>query len=695
MTLIIVESPTKAKTLVKLLGKDYDIQASNGHVRDLPKKKLGVDIEKGFEPTYVLIPGKEKIIAKLKSHAKKAKEVYLAADPDREGEAICWHLKEALELKADKIKRIEFYEFTKGAVKQALNDPHQIDELRVNAQQARRVLDRLVGYKISPLLWKRVRRGLSAGRVQSVAVRLICEREKEIADFIPQEWWEILADLNNKDGDRFPAQLVGYSNGDKLPEIKSQDEVKKIVEGLKEGQTTGKITKVEVKQKQRSPLPPFITSTLQQDCVSRFGYSAKQVMRLAQQLYEGVEIGQDTIGLITYMRTDSFRVAAEAQGAARQFIKQSYGDKYCPEEGRFYRSKKSAQDAHEAIRPTDVNRTPEEVEKYLTPQQLKVYKLIWQRFVASQMASAVSDQKAVSIEADKFAFRASGSRLVFPGFKKVYDFEEDHDESLPGLVEGDNVTLIKLNPLQHFTQPPPSYTEASLIKALEEKGIGRPSTYAPIISTVQDRGYVVKEQKKLKPTTLGGITNDLMVKHFPEVVDVDFTALMEEELDEILEGKRQWRAVLNQFYAPFSQRMAAAETEMEKVKFPVQETDEKCPKCGKPVVIKEGRFGKFFACTGFPECRYTKTVTESVGVGCPECGQEMIVKKTKRGRIFYGCSGYPSCKFATWDKPTNLRCPTCQKMLVEKKGGKVYCTECKKSYDKSEFAAAVPAETQK
>ncbi|MFH1387104.1 MAG: type I DNA topoisomerase [bacterium] len=705
--LVIVESPAKARTLEKFLGKDFVVVASGGHVRDLPPKSIGVKIEDHFTPNYQIIKGKEKIVKELKAAGAKAKVIYLAPDPDREGEAIAWHLKAILG--ADKkVKRIEFHEITKEAVTNAVNHPREIDQARVDAQQARRILDRLVGYKLSPLLWKKVRKGLSAGRVQSVAVRLICEREAEIGKFKAEEYWDIIAKLANHDKVDFQAKLVaegdkplGVNPNDKGKVIGGEAEAKEIVKKLETSPYT--VKEVRKKESKRNPAPPFITSTLQQEASRKLGYSAKRTMMIAQKLYEGVDLKGERVGLITYMRTDSVRIAAEAETEVRKYIAESFGKKYLPAAPVRYKKKKQAQDAHEAIRPTRIARTPEEIKDSLKPEELKLYELIWKRFIACQMEAAIFDQTSVDVEAGGYILRASGSVIKFPGFFQVYkestddDKEEDKEETLPLLTEGEDLSLIEVIPGQHFTQPPPRYTEASLVKELEQKGIGRPSTYAPIISTVQDRGYVIKEGKALKPTEIGIVTNGLLVKNFPQILDIKFTARMEDELDEIVEEKIDWVKALHEFYGPFKKALETAEVKMEKVKkeimteeicpdcgskimirqgrygdfmacsnypkckftknLPEEEAkikaiQENCEKCGKPMVMKHGRFGAFLACSGYPDCKNIKSIQVKLGVKCPKCGGDVVEKRTKKGRTFYGCGNYPKCDFATWQKPT-------------------------------------------
>ncbi len=711
--LVIVESPAKAKTLEKYLGKDFHVEASGGHIRDLPKKTLGIKIDKDFEAKYQIIKGKEKIVKSLQAAAKKAKIVFLAPDPDREGEAIAWHLASLLDA-GDKVKRIEFNEITKSAVLDAVAHPRDIDMKRVDAQQARRFLDRIVGYKLSPLLWKKIRKGLSAGRVQSVAVRLICEREAAIKAFVPQEYWSITADLTSNDK---PFQAKLFSKGEEKVVIPNKEIADSIL-----GELDGKdfvVSKVTKKEQRRHPAAPFITSTLQQEAYRKLGYSTKKTMMLAQQLYEGIDLKEEgtSAGLITYMRTDSTRIAKEALDEVRSVISGEFGPNYLPAEPKFYKMKKQAQDAHEAIRPTSASRKPSSIAESLTEDQLKLYTLIWNRFLASQMESALLDQTSCDISAGPYIFRATGSVIRFDGFIRVYtegkdeESEEEKEGVLPELSENQKLNLMSLLPEQHFTQPPPRYTEASLVKELEQKGIGRPSTYSPIIGTIQDRGYVEKEAKALKPTELGVTVNEQLIKHFPVIMDVDFTAHMEDELDKILEGDLKMTEVLKEFWDPFSETLKKADTEMEKIKKEIM-TEEKCPKCGKPMMIRSGRFGDFMACSGYPECKTTKPlpgskeaeevkekcdkcgspmvmkrsrfgyflacsnypacknikpILKTTGIKCPLDGGDVVEKRTKRGKVFYGCSNYPKCTFAMWDKPLAEKCPKCGGILAEKR----------------------------
>lgn len=670
-TLIIVESPAKTKTLKNFLGAGYDIEASMGHVRDLPKSKLGVDVENAFQPQYIPIPERKEVIKKLKAAASKADTVYLASDPDREGEAIAWHLNETLGLK--NAKRIQFNEITATAVREALASAHEINIDLVNAQQARRVLDRLVGYMLSPLLWRKIKKNLSAGRVQSVAVRLICDREREIIAFVPVEYWSIAATLTPKEKEHlFDAKLLSKA-GSKL-EIHNKQEADSLLAAL-EG-ATYRVDRVKKSEKRRNPAPPFITSTLQQEASRKLGFGAKRTMMIAQQLYEGVELGAEGhVGLITYMRTDSTRVAKEAQEEAREYIKGQYGAPYVPETARQV-TRKGAQDAHEAIRPTSVKRHPDAIKEILSADQYKLYRLVWQRFLASQMMPAVFDVVSVDISAADMIFRATGSTVKFQGFMKVYTEGKDDsavvaDEEmppLPELTEGQTLDLRKLTPAQHFTEPPPRFTEATLVRALEEKGIGRPSTYAAIISTIQDRKYVELTEKRFHPTELGFIVTDQLVKHFPDIMDVEFTAGVETKLDNVEDGQLDWVKLLSDFYGPFEKDLAAAQENMERVKIEPKVSDQVCPNCGKPMLIREGRFGEFLGCAGYPECKTTMPLTKPLDVKCPTCGEgDVVEKKSRKGKVFYGCSRYPDCTFVSWDKPTNKHCPKCNGLLGERR----------------------------
>ena len=675
--LVIVESPAKAKTIGKYLGPGYEVKASMGHVRDLPKSKLGVDVEHGFEPDYQPIKGKEEVIEDLQKAAGKSERVYLATDPDREGEAISWHLKELLGIPDDKTYRVTFNEITKKVVNESIAAPRAIDQNLVDAQQARRILDRIVGYQLSPLLWKKIRRGLSAGRVQSVATRLVAEREEEIRAFVPQEYWSLDVELDRiaPNVGRFKASFHGR---EKKMELHSAEEVQVVVDAVKESPFT--VRGVKRQEKQRNPAPPFTTSTLQQEASRKLNMTPRRTMSIAQQLYEGVDIaGEGTVGLITYMRTDSLRLSDEATAAARDFILGRYGESYYPGKARNYKTKSGAQDAHEAIRPSDVNLTPEQVRKDLTQEQYRLYKLIWSRFLACQMASAVYDSVGIDVESAGYHFRATHSSLKFSGYMAVYVEGKDEDEEapqspLPDLKEGEVVRLDKTTPEQHFTQPPSRYTEATLIKALEEKGIGRPSTYAPTISTILDREYVVKEGKNLRTTPLGEVVNGLMKEKFPDIVDTAFTANMEERLDEVEEGKENWRDILSSFYGGFSQELQTAEQDTERIKVPDEVSDVICPKCGRNLVFKSGRFGRFLACPGWPECDHTQPIVIEMPGKCPKCGGKILKKTSKRGFAYYGCENNTNkdearkCDFMTWDVPVKDVCPTCGHTLFKKSG---------------------------
>ncbi len=684
--LVIVESPAKARTLSKLLGSSYSLKASMGHVRDLPRSQLGVDLEEGFTPKYVVPRAKTKVVNELKKAAKAASAVYLATDPDREGEAISWHLQEVTRSNRKPYRRVVFHEITEAAIKRAFEHPHQINMQLVNAQQARRILDRLVGYKISPLLWQKVRRGLSAGRVQSVAVKIIVDREREIERFIPEEYWTIEAELAKAAGKAtFRALLIGLADGTKL-EIKNEEEATKIGEKLEKA--SYKVARLTTKKATRQPAPPFITSTLQQEAWRKLRFPAKLTMSVAQELYEGLPIGKEGIaGLITYMRTDSTRVARSAITETREFITQKYGAEYLPAHARaFTRAVKGAQEAHEAIRPTRIHREPEFLKAYLSNAQFKLYQLIWKRMVASQMAAATFNNTTVDIQArhalsnTSYLLRATSSVNTFPGFMMLYTESKDEAEeklgtSLPPLAKGDKLKLLGLFPEQRFTKPPPRFTEATLIKMLEQWGIGRPSTYAPILSTIQDREYVTKTEGRFQPTELGFVVNDLLAKHFPGIVDINFTAYMEDELDKVANEDKNWAVVIQEFYDPFAKSLESAAERMEKVT--VEEaTDEVCPECGKPMVVKFGRFGKFLACSGYPDCKYTKSFQIKVGVNCPECGGDIVQKKSKKKRTFYGCSNYPDCTFATNLKPLPQPCPQCGGLLTAYRGNLAKCTQC-------------------
>ncbi len=669
--LVIVESPAKAKTIKQYLGKSYNVIASMGHVRDLPKSQLGIDVDNGFEPKYITIRGKGDLLSKLKKDAKSAKKVFLATDPDREGEAISWHLAQLLDIDDKSACRITFNEITKTAVTAAIKQPRPIDIDLVNAQQARRVLDRIVGYKISPILWRKVKKGLSAGRVQSVATRMIVDREREIENFNPEEFWTVGAVLKSDKGDSFTASLI--TKGGKKIKPSSQTEVENIENELKGSSFV--VTDVKTGEKKRNPAPPFTTSTLQQEASRKLNYTVKKTMVAAQRLYEGVQIaGHGTIGLITYMRTDSLRIAADAQNDARNFIAEKYGNALLPDKPNVYKTKNSAQDAHEAIRPTYVSITPAEVKDQLPSDMYKTYKLIWERFVASQMKPAVYETATVDIKAGNYGFRESGSKLVFKGYMSVYVEGNDEgttekDNILPPLTKGENLTLIELKNEQHFTQPPQRYTEASLIKAMEEKGIGRPSTYAPTITTITARGYVGRDKKQLVPTELGTVVTDIMVEHFPDVAGAEFTADMEERLDKIESGNVDWVKIMEDFYGPFAENLKKADDAIGKVKIADEVSDVVCEKCGRMMVYKMGRFGKFLACPGFPECRNAKPIVKETGVDCPKCGKKILEKKSKTGKVYYGCEDNPKCDFMSWDAPIKgEKCPDCGGILVKKKG---------------------------
>lgn len=693
--LVIVESPAKARTLSKILGKGYTLKASMGHVRDLPKSRLGVDIENGFVPKYVVPRTKSKLVRELKQAAKTASAIYLATDPDREGEAISWHLAEVIKSDKTPFRRVVFHEITKEAIEQAFKHPHSIDMKLVNAQQARRVLDRLVGYKISPLLWQNVRRGLSAGRVQSVALKIIVDREREIQKFTPLEYWSIEAELTKERATTkvipFRAMLIGFIDGAKL-DIHNREEATEINDELKPASYS--VIKVKTKKVTRQPAPPFITSTLQQEAWRKLRFSAKQTMAIAQQLYEGLPIGSEgRVGLITYMRTDSTRVARSAIVEAREVISDKYGAQFIPPHARsFLRRVKGAQEAHEAIRPTKIRREPSLIKSHLTAAQSKLYQLIWKRMVASQMSAALFNNTTVDIKArcsasrTDYLFRTSCSVSTFPGFIILYtegkdevDREEGKSSLLPQLEKGDELKLLGLFPEQHFTQPPPHFTEATLIKMLEQWGIGRPSTYAPILSTIQGRDYVTKVKGSLQATELGFVVNDLLAQHFANIINIKFTAQMEDELDEIAQENRDWVQVVQDFYTPFEESLKNAAQLMEKVKLADEVTDEVCPKCGKPMLVKFGRYGKFLACSGYPECKSTKPFLVRVGVNCPECGNELIEKISKKKRTFYGCSNYPKCTFATNRRPLPRPCPKCGGLLTLYRGKQAKCIKCEYS----------------
>jgi DNA topoisomerase-1 len=731
--LVVVESPAKARTLSGILGKKYDVRASVGHIRDLPKSRLGVDVENNFETTYIVPKDKKAVVKSLKEAAKNAATVYLATDPDREGEAISWHLLRAMELDGKPTQRVEFHEITKDAVQSAFEHPREIDMRLVDAQQARRVLDRLVGYQISPILWRKIRRGLSAGRVQSVALRMVVDREREIEAFVPQEYWTIdtqLARQRDADDQAFTARLTSLP-GEKKAEISNGDDAQRITGDLREA--SYRVREVKKRQQIRRPAPPFTTSTLQQEASRRHGFTAKRTMALAQSLYEGINVpGEGQIGLITYMRTDSLNIAEVARAEARGYIGQRYGADFVPKEGRYYKTKaKGAQEAHEAIRPTSAMRDPQSMKKNLTPDQHKLYTLIWQRFIACQMEDAIFDQVTVEIDGNApaheqpYGLRANASHLRFPGFRQVYiegrdtDEDEDAERSLPEMNDADLLRLLQVKPDQHFTEPPPRYTEATLVKALEENGIGRPSTYASIMSTIQDRGYVHRDGRALKPQELGFVVSDMMTEHFADVVDTGFTARMEDELDEVANGERTWTPVVQEFYDPLKRLLDIAEVNIPRVEETTEEicekcgkpmikrwgrfgqflacsgfpeckntrpfgdeaeqpqlTDEKCTECGADMVVKRGRFGQFLACSRYPECKGARPILKKVGVPCPKDGGEIVEKKSKRGRIFYGCANYPACDFTSWSRPLQQPCPQCEGLVVVATKDQAKCTNC-------------------
>ncbi|MFZ3132468.1 MAG: type I DNA topoisomerase [Desulfosporosinus sp.] len=685
-TLVIVESPAKAKAISKFLGSRYMVKASMGHLRDLPKSQLGVDFEHDFEPKYIAIRGRGDLIKALRLAAKGADKVLLASDPDREGEAIAWHLSHLLGLDLNKKSRIEFHEITKTAIQTALKHPRRIDLNRVDAQQARRVLDRLVGYQLSPLLWRKIRKGLSAGRVQSVAVRLVEDREEQIRAFIADEYWSLTADLQFAGG-KFPAKLLKKS-GQKVA-IASRAEMEVVLDDLR-----GKdfqVSDVRTKEKKNLPAPPFTTSSLQQEAHRKMGFSPKRTMMLAQQLYEGLDLGKEgTVGLITYMRTDSVKIAETAQAEAKEWILAHYGDDYYPPEPRRFTNKGRAQEAHEAIRPTVALRTPDLLKGILSRDQLRLYRLVWERFIASQMSVAIMDTLTVEALGGDYLFRANASTVRFPGFLAVYEEGKDEDELVDeeqssltlSVSPGEKLKLVKLQDKQHFTEPPPRFTEASLVRKLEEEGIGRPSTYAPTIETIQTRGYVVKEEKQLLPTELGEIVITLLKEYFPDILNLEFTANLEEKLDLVEEGRALWKSVVEDYYRPFSVTLAQAEEKIGKVKIEDQVSEELCDLCGRNMVIKMGRYGKFLACPGFPECRNTKPLFEEVGVNCPRCSKPLVARRSKKGRKFYGCSGYPDCDFVSWEMPAPEPCPECRQIMViksSKRQKKQVCTnqECR------------------
>lgn len=679
--LVIVESPAKAKTIEKYLGKKYKVKASVGHVIDLPRSQMGVDVENNYQPKYITIRGKGPVLQELKTAAKKAKKIYLAADPDREGEAIAWHLANALSIDADSDCRVVFNEITKDAVIESFKHPRPLNRDLVDAQQARRVLDRLVGYNISPILWKKVKKGLSAGRVQSVALRLIIDRENEIKQFVPEEYWSIEGAFE-KGKSVFDAMYYGTTKEKK--KLSSKEEVDAVLKSMKGKQFT--VDKVVKKERKRNPSPAFTTSSLQQEAARKLNFRARKTMMLAQQLYEGIDLGkkQGTVGLITYMRTDSTRISDSAKTEASGYIEEKYGKEFNSTTGAA-KSTKKTQDAHEAIRPTSALRTPDEVKAILSRDQYRLYKLIWERFIASQMSPAVLDTVAVDLVNQDVMFRANGSQVKFAGFMKVYvegsdDQVDDKDKLLPDLAEGEKVKASAIEPKQHFTQPPPRYTEARLVKTLEELGIGRPSTFAPTLDTIQKRGYVTLETKRFVPTELGTIVHELMIEFFPDIIDIEFTAQMEQDLDRIEDGQIEWVNLIDRFYVDFEKHIKHADEEMEKIEIKDEPTGEDCEKCGSPMVYKLGRYGKFMACSNFPDCRNTKAIVKEIGVPCPTCKKgQLLERKSKTKRIFYGCDQFPECDFVSWDKPINRPCPKCEALLVEKKlkkGIQIQCVSC-------------------
>ncbi len=669
--LVIVESPAKSKTIGKILGRNFKVVASVGHIRDLPKSTLGIDIENNFEPKYINIRGKGPLINELKKEAKAANHVYLATDPDREGEAISWHLAHILKLDPKENVRVEFNEITSDAIKSAIKKPRPIDLKLVDAQQARRILDRLVGYKISPLLWKKIRKGLSAGRVQSVAVKLICNREEEIDSFIPKEYWTLKAILQ-KGREKFEANFIGKlkEGKEKKMDLESQDQINEVIDSLDEDKF--QVSNIKKGTRKRKPYPPYTTSTLQQDSSKKLGFTTKKTMSVAQQLYEGIDLKKEgTTGLITYMRTDSTRISKDAIQLTKEYITNNYGAEFS-NGGISYdtKSKKETQDAHEGIRPTDVVKNPEEIKDFLSKDQYKLYKLIWDRFVGSQMKEAIYDTLNVTILSKDNIFKATGSKLVFPGFLKVYITadEEVKDMKIPNLELGDNLMLNELLPKQNFTQPPSRYNEASLIKALEELGIGRPSTYAPTIVTILSRYYVELDKKLFYPTELGRLVNDILLDYFDDVIDEEFTANLEEKLDDVADGTIPWKSVIQEFYSPFSKLLERAEEEIDKIEIADEVSDIICEKCGRNMVVKNGRFGKFLACPGYPECKNTKAILDEIDVNCPKCEDGRIVRKrSKKGRVFYGCTNYPTCDFVSWDEPIVEKCPVCHEYMIIKR----------------------------
>ena len=677
--LVIVESPAKAKTIKKFLGNTYKIEASMGHIRDLPKSQLGIDMENDYEPKYITIRGKGELLSKLRKEAKSADKVYLATDPDREGEAISWHLLHALNLKEKPISRITFNEITKSAVKKSITEAREIDMDLVNAQQARRILDRMVGYTISDLLWRKVKGRLSAGRVQSVALKMICDKEEEINSFIPEEYWTISANLINEEQKEIKAKF--YGTEEEKIELKNKEQTDKILEEMKQKEFV--VTDVKQGTRIKKPVAPFTTSTLQQEASKYLNMTTQKTMMIAQQLYEGVDVkGEGTVGLVSYIRTDSVRISDEAYEQAVKFIDEIYGKEYVNPERAVYKSKGKTQDAHEAIRPTSVARTPDSIKESLSREQYKLYKLIWERFVASQMSPAVYDTLSVKIKCGEYQFRTGGSVLKFEGFLKVYNYSKEETEKIVKLQKGQVLEQEQVEGIQHFTQPPARFTDASLVKTLEEIGVGRPSTYAPTLTTIQARNYVTKEGKNLFPTELGEIVNDIMKNYFSDIVDVNFTATMEDKLDEVEEGKEEWKQIIREFYPPFHQEVLDAAEKLEKVDIQDEVTDIICEKCGRNMVIKYGRYGKFVACPGFPECHNAKPFYEDAKVACPECGGRILIKKTKKGRKYFGCENHPECEFMSWNKPTGEKCPRCGSYMEEKgkKNTKIVCSNVQCGY---------------
>ncbi|WP_075728270.1 type I DNA topoisomerase [Tissierella creatinophila] len=677
--LVIVESPAKAKTIGKILGRSYKVLASVGHIRDLPKSTLGIDIENNFEPKYINIRGKGPVINELRKEAKKADKIYLATDPDREGEAISWHLAHILKIDLNDKVRVEFNEVTKDAVKNAIKNPRILNLDLIDAQQARRVLDRLVGYKISPLLWKKIRKGLSAGRVQSVATKLICDREEEIDEFIPEEYWSIIA-LLKKEKEEFEAKFTGklVNKKEEKIELKCKEDVDRVICDLDKENFI--VNNVKKGNRKRNPYAPYTTSTLQQDASSRLGFTTKKTMSVAQQLYEGIDLGKEgTVGLITYMRTDSTRISQGAIDLSKTYIIETFGKEFS-NGGKTYggKKKKGSQDAHEAIRPTGILRIPKEVKAFLSKDQFKLYNLIWNRLIASQMSPANYETISVDILSNNYIFKGTGSKLIFSGFLKVYSNMDDKDKDMkiPSLEKGDKLILKDINENQHFTQAPPRFTESSLIKTLEELGIGRPSTYAPTIGTILARNYVVLENKSFFPTELGILVNDLLTEYFDLIINEEFTAELENQLDDVEEGKYDWKKVVKDFYGDFNKELIKAEEEIDKIEIKDEITDEICEKCGRNLVVKTGRYGKFMACPGYPECKNTKPIIETIDVKCPKCEGEIIKKKSKKGRIFYGCSKYPECDFVSWDEPVNKKCPNCKGYMVIKRTKKGTTIKC-------------------